>query len=123
MSGKSYKHGDSKSKKQDAGSFDIRDMIRRAQHGKREQQQERIEEVEEVEKVSNAEDADGDKLMKDEEEEEANYLKELLKDDPIGELNEQESTSDSVPLPKRKTEYERYLKSKEREEQVCVSSK
>ncbi|ODQ60114.1 hypothetical protein WICANDRAFT_105119 [Wickerhamomyces anomalus NRRL Y-366-8] len=112
MSGKSVKNGKPKLRKGAVGGLDIRDLIRKAQDEKHEKEDAKVE-------VDN-EPNESDRIIAEEEEEEqkVSISKSLLKDSPVGELDQEAEDSDGVPLPRKKTEYEKYLKSKERDKQI-----
>ena len=115
MSDKSVKNGKSKLRKSAAGGLDIRDLIRKAQDEKHEKEDAKVE-------VDN-EPNESDRIIAEEDEEEQKFLisKSLLKDSPVGELDQEAEDFDGVPLPRKKTEYEKYLKSKERDKQVSFN--
>lgn len=94
-----------------AGVFDIRDLIRKAQNAKSEREDTALEENSEVKELTSIEAVDKELGSSEQ-------RCELLRDGPVGELDEDETSSDSIPLPRRKTEYEKYMKAKEREQQV-----
>lgn len=110
MSDKSVKNGKSKLRKSAAGGLDIRDLIRKALDEKHEKEDAKVEDDKEPN--------EGDHVIEEEEEKKVSIPKSLLKDSPVGELDQEAEDSDGVPLPRKKTEYEKYLKSKERDKQI-----
>lgn len=93
------------------GGYDIRDLMRKAQDKYREKM---------VPQPQHELMPDGSDEVKQVSEHSTSYLESLLKEGPVGEVCEKVDISESVPLPRKKTEYEKYMKSKEREEQVST---
>lgn len=98
-----------------AGVFDIRDLIRKTQDAKREREDTTSEDNDQVKEFTSKE---SENKVLEENMRQREQRRKVLNDESFGEVDEEEITSENIPLPTRKTELEKYMKAKERELQV-----